>query len=185
MTDTMKAKELHRLLNNTPSPAHADVRIRLQGFIEAIEPFELRHLQRAVTMILGDQVPDLDPRFPIYPGALVHVCKQLRDRELTHEATHKAAVRQIVDRSAEFHKDPPEVRKAAVAAGLARLSALNKPEETPEQVAIREAQTKAYLSKHDAMFVDPSPAAMARRLHLPHVQQHDGRQERQFTQDPD
>lgn len=185
MPSALHLKELHRLINNTPSPAHANATIRLQGFIEAIEQFDLRHLQRAVSMILDDQVPDLDPRFPIFPAALVHVCKMLRDRELTHQANHNAAVRQIVDRSTEFHKDPPEVRKAAVAAGLARLSALNKPEETPEQVAIREAETKAYLAKHDAMFVDTSPAAMAKRLGLPHTRQHDGRQERQFTQDPD
>lgn len=183
MSATLKIKEINRLLHNTPSPAHADAKARLDEFVRQTEPFELRHLQRAVTMILGDQVPNLDTRFPIFPGALVHVCKDLASSEVSAARLHQSAVRQIVDRSTEFHKDPPEVRKAAVAAGLARLSALNKPDETPEQVAIREANAKAYLAKHDAMFVDTSPAAMAKRLHLPHVQQ--GRQERQYTQDPD
>lgn len=153
MSATLKLKEVTRLLHNTPSPAHSDARARLQEFITQVEPFELRHVQRAVTMILGDQVPEIDCRFPVYPGALVHVIKDLVGREAAGNRLHRGAVLQIMDRSREFHRDPPEVRRAAVAAGLARLSALNKPDETPEQAAEREAETRRHLAKHDSYFL--------------------------------
>ena len=167
MSATLKLKEITRLLHNTPSPAHSDARARLQEFITQTEPFELRHIQRAVTMVLGDQVPEIDSRFPIFPGALVHVIKDLAGREAGYDRLHRGAVLQIMDRSREFHRDPPEVRRAAVRAGLARLSALNKPDETPEQAREREAATARHLAKHDSFFaVDQGSEAMRKRLKI-------------------
>lgn len=167
MSATLKQKEINRLLVNTPSPAHSDARTRLQEFITQVEPYELRHIQRAVTMILGDQVPEIDGRFPIFPAALVHVVKDLAGREAAGNRLHRGAVLQIMDRTREFHRDPPEVRRAAVAAGLARLAGLNKPEETPEQVREREAATARHLAKHDNFFrANDSDDAMRKRLKI-------------------
>lgn len=167
MSATLKLKEVTRLLHNTPSPAHSDARARLQEFITQVEPFELRHVQRAVTMILGDQVPEIDCRFPVYPGALVHVIKDLTAREASTDRLHQGAVLQIMDRTREFHRDPPDVRRAAVAAGLARLSALNKPEETPEQAREREAATAQHLAKHDSLFrANDTAETMRKRLKI-------------------
>jgi hypothetical protein len=162
---TLKLKEITRLLHNTPSPAHADANARLTEFIAQVEPYELRHIQRAVTMILGDQVPELDNRFPIFPGALVHVVKDLAGREAAGNRLHRGAMLQIMDRSREFHRDPPDVRRAAVAAGLARLEGLRG--ESPEQIREHEEANTRYLAKHDRAFAtDQAGEEMRKRLKI-------------------
>lgn len=155
---------MHRLINNTPSPAHANATIRLQGFIEIIEPFDLRYVQRAVMMILNNEAEGIDPKFPIFPPVLAELMRKLRDREITKNSTRLAAIAQIEDRSKEFHEDPVEVRRAAVAAGLARLTALHGDEETPEQVKARKEATEQHLANHDSFFLanDTDEARRAR-----------------------
>lgn len=167
MSDTLKLKEITRLLHNTPSPAHSDARARLQEFITQLQPFDLRHIQRAVTMILGDQVPEIDARFPVFPAAVVHVVKDLVGRESASARLHRGAVLQIMDRTKEFHRDPVEVRRKAVADGLARLKALNPPELSAEEQAAAAQQTRQHLAKHDRFFrADDTPEAMRSRLKI-------------------
>lgn len=163
-----KASELQRLLNNTPSPAHANATIRLAGFVDAIEQFDLRHVQRGVSMILNSEVPEINPAYAIYPPMLVSICRQLRDRELTHDATTRGAILQITARDEVFHEDPPQLRKMAVQEALAKSVVVNPKiaGQTPEEIAAREAVTKSYLAKHDGFFIDPSPEAMRKRLHI-------------------
>lgn len=164
MSNSQKAVELQRLLNNTPSPAHADTRTRLAAFMEVIDPFELRYLQRAVSLILAGEAEGIDPKYAIFPPVLAQLCRQLRDHEITRNSTRLAAIAQIEDRSKEFHEDPVEVRRAAVAAGLARLTALHGDEETPEQVKARKEATEQHLANHDSFFLanDTDEARRAR-----------------------
>jgi hypothetical protein len=167
MSATLKQKEINRLLHNTPSPAHADAKSRLAEFVLVADQFDLKYLQLGVSQILNSEAEGVDPKFAIFPPILAKVCRQLRDRDIEFEMTRRRAVLQIEDRSKEFHKDPPDVRRAAVAAGLARLSGLNKPEETPEQVKEREAATARHLAKHDSYFaLDHSGEATRRRLKI-------------------
>lgn len=165
MSQTLKLTEINRLLINTPSPAHADARSRLQTFVEVTAPFDLRHIQRAVSMILAGEADGIDPKYAIYPPVLAQLCRQLRDHEISRNLTRLGAIAQIEDRSKVFHEDPVDVRRAAVAAGLARLKALNPDPETPEQAAEREAATKAHLGKHDAFFL-PNDSDESRRARL-------------------
>lgn len=153
MSQTLKMIEINRLLTNTPSPAHADARARLQAFVEVTAPFDLRHIQRAVSMILSGGAEGVDPKYAIYPPVLSQLCRQIRDKELAQLATRRAAIAQIEDRSKVFHEDPPEVRRAAVAAGLARLEAGKEPPETLEQAMARKAEVERRLKDHDRLFL--------------------------------
>lgn len=164
MSATLKLKEITRLLVNTPSPAHADARSRLAEFVNVMEPFDLRHVQRAVMLILAGDAEGIDPKFAIFPPVLAQLCRTLRDREITKNSTRLAAIAQIEDRSKVFHEDPVEVRRAAVAAGLARLTALHGDEETPEQVKARKEATEQHLANHDSFFLanDTDEARRAR-----------------------
>lgn len=162
-----KATELQRLLNNTPSPGHADARIRLAGFVDAIEPFEQRHVQRAVTMILNCEVPEINPSFSIFPPMLVSVCRQLRDREITRQVATKGAILQIEQREEIFHEDPPMLRKMAVQEHLARALVVTKPGLTPDQISEQQQATAAHLAKHDGYFHHgDTPEAMRKRLKI-------------------
>lgn len=165
MTKALKAKELQRLLNNTPSPAHADATGRLAGFIEVIEPFDLRHVQMAVTMILNGSAPGVDAKFAIYPPMIAQICRQLRDREIDRTQLHKGAVLQIMDRGKEFHQQPAEVRRAAVTAGLARLTAGVEPELSPQQRSAQRQALEERMARHDKHFLgDDTDEAKKRRL---------------------
>lgn len=170
MSVTLKAKEIQRLMHNTPSPAHADAKVRAAGFMEAVEPYDLRHVQRAVSMILNAEVPDANPAFAIFPPMLVVVMRQLLDRELRHKLAFNGAVLQIMARDQD-DREPPEVRRAAVAAGLARLFDPAKPVLTGAELAEKKAEDVRYLDRHDKFFhvdpIDQSDDAIRKRLLKP------------------
>lgn len=163
MSAVLKQKEINRLLNNTPSPAHADARIRLQGFIEAAAPFDVIYIQRAVTKIVNAELPDVSPSFPIFPAQLVAVARNLRDRDIARRQIHQGAVLQIMDRGKDFHEQPVEVRRKAVSEGLARLITDGLPD-SPQVVAEKRAAAKLESARHDAYFVDMSEDAIRKRL---------------------
>lgn len=147
-----KPIELQRLLNNTPSPAHADARSRLAEFMNVLGPHELRHVQRAVSMILGGEAEGIDPRYAVYPPMLADLLRKIRDKDLSFDASRRAAIAQIEDRNKVFHEQPVEVRRAAVAEGLARLQGAG-PDESPEQIRERQAKTAKRLKLHDRLFL--------------------------------
>lgn len=185
----MQVMEINRLTDNTASPSNVDAKARLQGFIEATEEFELRHLSAAVSGIIKGKMEGHNMSFPVYPPQLANECRKHRDAELRSLDLDKKF---SLDRPVDPNLLPPperspEQRAAArklMEDSVAKLSGVVTAL-TPEEQAAKAKADRAYMAKHDHMFVDPSPAAMARRLGLPHVQQPHGRQERQFTQDPD
>lgn len=177
--------QIERLMDGYPSPGSIDPARRISGYVTAIEDYDGDTLREAVTNFLKGRVSDHNPDFCPTPARLATECRRILDARITDQQRHKAAALQIEQREEIFHMDPPELRRMAVDAGLAKLKKFTEPEKTPEQIAAKAAADAAYLSKHDAAFVDTSPAATAKRLGLPFFRQTDERQERHFTQDAD
>lgn len=183
---TAQLQQIKRLLDNSAPAPKADPAERLRGFILATEGYAIHIMRRAVNnFISGTTDPKHDPNWPLQPAHLANECRRLHSAEVEHETRTRAAITQIREREQPFHQQPVDVRRAAVAAGLARLDGNTKSEPTPEQIAAKARTDAAYITRHDAAFVDTSPAATARRLGLPYIRQPDERQEREFTQDFD
>lgn len=163
---TKTAQTISRLLSNTPSPSHADARSRSQTFLTVASQFSNEHLDAAVDQILEGLAEECKPGFAVYPPQLVAVARRIRDKGLAYEALHRSAVLQITERSKEFHQQPADVRRKAVADGLARLAAGREPPETPEQAEARKAETARRLAAHDRRFHanDTDEAKLARLM---------------------
>lgn len=157
-------QQITRLLDNSAHAPKADPTERLRGFITATGGYPIHIMRRAVNnFISGTTDPKHNPDWPIQPAHLANECRRLFTAQAEHDQRTRLAIQQIRERETEFHQQPAEVRRAAVAAGLARLQLSDPlaPAKDPEA----EAQATARrIAAHDALFVDTSPEATKSRL---------------------
>lgn len=157
-------QQITRLLDNSAHAPKADPTERLRGFILATEGYPIHIMRRAVNnFISGTTDPKHDPNWPLQPAHLANECRRLHIAQAEHDQRTRLAIAQIRDRDQPFHQQPAEVRRAAVAEGLARLK-LADPLERPIDPEL-EAKLKAQrIATHDRLFVDTSPEATKSRL---------------------
>jgi hypothetical protein len=162
-------QQITRLLDNSAHAPKADPRERLRGFIIATEGYPTHIMRRAVNnFISGTTDPRHNPDWPVQPAHLANECRRIHAQHVDNQNRNKLAIAQIREREEKFHQQPAEIRKAAVADGLARLDVLRDPLEgfggfrAPEPVEDR-------IARHDAFFVDPTDDAKKARLLKPRI----------------
>lgn len=160
-------QQITRLLDNSAHAPKADPTERLRGFLIATEFYPIHIMRRAVNnFISGTSDPKADPNWPLQPAHLANECRRLHAQQISDEKRTSHAIAQLRERELPFHQAPAEERRAAVAAGLARLRIADPlaPAKDPEAEALH---TKQRIAAHDAYFVDPSPEAIKARLLKP------------------
>ena len=157
--------ELTRLTNNTPSPAHADAKVRAQGFIEAVTGVELRHLHAAVTNILAGRAPGIDAAYAIYPPMLALECRRQLDIELRGlELDRKFGVNRVIDPKLQPYLLPGPKKTAESMARVRELAQGYRPPADPLEPA---APARDILGDALARFpADMDPAAVKKRLKI-------------------
>ena len=162
--------QIDRLLATFPAPSNVDPRVRFGSYLTAVEDYDADSIVKpAVTAFLKGQVLDHNAAFAPSPAQLAGECRRILNQRITENQRRQAAILQIEQREEIFHAQPPELRRMAVAEGLARLTSLNPPPDAPEQQEERKAAVAARLAAHDARFVDNSPEAIKARLLKPRV----------------
>lgn len=159
--------QIDRLLATFPAPSNVDARTRFGSYLTAVEDYDAETIVRsAVTNFLKGQVTDHNPAFAPSPAQLASECRRILNAQITEQQRHKAAVLQIEQREEVFHEDPPLLRKMTVERELARFEPLQAKVMSPEEIAAKAEADRQYLKRHDAAFVDMSPEAMRKRLHV-------------------
>lgn len=162
-------QQITRLLDNSAHAPKADPTERLRGFILATEGYPIHIMRRAVNNFISATTdPKHNPDWPLQPAHLANECRRLYTAQAENEQRNRLAIAQIREREEPFHQQPAEVRRAAVAAGLARLQIadpLERPKD-PEEVA---KVKKRRIAAHDARFGDPSPEGIKSRLLKPRL----------------
>ena len=158
--------QIERLTAGYPAPGNVDARQRLSTYLTAIEDFEPVYIRRAVDNFLKARVPGHNPDFCPSPSRLADETRRILVQDLDAHQMHTAAVKQIEQREEIFHAQPPELRKMAVAAGLARLHT-GDPLAPPKDPEAEARAAAARIAAHDARFVDPSDEAIKARLLKP------------------
>lgn len=163
-----QTREIKRLLAGFPPQTAGDARVIFGNYITATEDFQLVFLTDAVTDFIKGRVPGFDGKWCPPPAALAEHMREIASKRVSDGKWDRTARLQIMQRDASMDRDPPEVRKAAVAAGLARLFDPAKPVLTEAELIEKKAEETRYLAKHDRFFLpDQSDDAMRKRLLKP------------------
>lgn len=165
MPSASHLKELHRLINNTPSPAHANATIRLQGFIDAVSSVEIRHLHAAVTNILAGRAPGIDAAYAIYPPMLALECRRQLDIELRGlELDRKFGVNRVIDPKLQPYLLPGPKKTAE---SMARVRELAQGYRPPADPLVPAGASRDIMADTQARFpADMDPAAVKKRLKI-------------------